>query len=84
MAEDEPYSIHQVSEGRFAVTDSQKPLPILGYAFKNLDDSWSIEHNGNVIPIVYDSLPTAARAVLVLAGLSGRLQSRAHYADLST
>jgi hypothetical protein len=68
----EPYSIRPVSEGRFAITDSQRSLPILGYVFKNLDDSWSVEHNGKVVPIVYDSLPIAARAVLVLTGLSHR------------
>lgn len=67
VADNEPYSLHEVANGRFAITDGQKALPILGYAFKNLDDSWSVEYRGKVVPIVYDSLSSAARAVLVLA-----------------
>ncbi len=46
MATDEPYSIHEVSPGRFGVTDARKPLPILDYVFKNRDDSLACRTQG--------------------------------------
>jgi len=64
------YSIWKVHGSRVGITLAQTAKPILGYAFKNVDDTWTIECHGKIVPVVYDSLPDAARAILVLSGKS--------------
>ena len=71
---DEPYCIREVSPGRFSVSKAQTAWPILGYVFKNLDDSWAVEYKGNVVPVVYDSHTDAAQALTILAELSRRFE----------
>jgi hypothetical protein len=50
---------------RYAVT-GKRSHDVIGYAFQNPDDTWSIEINGRVLDVLFASFRCAADAILAL------------------
>ena len=50
---------------RHAITRERSPK-VIGYAFQNTDDTWSIEVNGRVLDVLFASFRCAADAILTL------------------
>ena len=48
---------------RYAVTTQRSPH-VIGYAFQNADNTWSIEINGRVLNVLFASFRCAADAIL--------------------
>ena len=59
------YSIQATNERRWAVTPHGGGV-VLGYVLENADGTWSIELNGNIVEVLYESLRGAAQAILAL------------------
>ena len=55
----------EVDADRYAVTRERSPN-VIGYAFQNPDDTWSIEINGRVLDVLFASFRCAADAILAL------------------
>ena len=59
------FAAREVGADRYAVTRERSPN-VIGYAFRNLDDTWSIEINGRVLDVLFASFRCAADAILTL------------------
>jgi len=59
------FAAREVDADRYAVTRERSPH-VIGYAFRNLDDTWSIEINGRVLDVLFASFRCAADAILTL------------------
>jgi hypothetical protein len=55
----------EVDADRYAVTRERSPK-VIGYAFRNPDDTWSIEINDRVLDVLFASFRCAADAILTL------------------
>jgi hypothetical protein len=66
MPEAERYNLWRVGTDRFAVCVAETVTPILGFVFKNADETWSMERQGKVIDVAYSSLEDAADTLVNL------------------
>ena len=53
----------EVDTERYAVT-RERSSHVIGYAFQNADETWSIELNGKVVEVLFGSFRCAANALL--------------------
>jgi hypothetical protein len=57
------FAAREVDADHFAVT-RERSANVIGYAFQNPDDTWSIEINGRVLDVLFASFRCAADAIL--------------------
>jgi hypothetical protein len=59
------YAAREVGADRYAVTRERSPN-VIGFAFQNADETWSIEINLRVLDVLFASFRCAADAILAL------------------
>ena len=62
---DAAYSLWRCGNDRFAVTPTDRVVPVLGYVSYNVaDGTWVIERAGRMLPQTYRSVDDAAQALV--------------------
>ena len=63
---DSRYAACSIGVHRYVVTRHRNPT-VLGFAIRNDDETWSIEVDGSVVEVVFDSFRYAVDAILRLS-----------------